>query len=330
MFRFFKCLRQAVCLFAILCAFAGSSPSYAQDKAEDAFKNFIKKEDFNNANFYLENKYIDPSKINVSQLFYEVLKEVYFRDLGRNLPKVEMLFNYMSRMAPVDLNRVMDCGRSKCLLALDLLAGGGRDTIRYFVERGLDLNRAERGFIPTSMPVLVRLGSVYSVEDMNFLVSNGLVIGDELYPIEQLSNYRDGYLSGDALDMPQNYLELKDQNLLDAAVIALGTEVDENAPRASLRRKTLCEFITYAAQSFQPSFDYLLYLLKVSDTFRGQYVGKTEQSGNSIYQPFPNACVSLIQSMAASHAQLEGVISDFANNKDVQTAQWLISIRRGN
>jgi hypothetical protein len=263
-------------------------------------------------------------------MFFNILMDSYYRNMKKNAVKIDTLYQFLSSLGTIDLNKTMDCnGDSHCLLANELMYGASPDAVKYFVDRGLNLNRTERGIIPASMPFMIRLGSIYDVENMNFFAQNGLVLGDELYPIEQLSNYRDDYLYSGRLNMPENYLELSDQNLLDVAVIALGSSVNEDSPKASIRRKVLCDFITYAASSFTPSFDYLLYLLKVSNTFRGEYVGKTEKSGNSIYQPFPNSCVSLIQSMAASHAQLQSVISDFANNGDVKTAQWLISIKQG-
>ncbi|WP_018897220.1 hypothetical protein [Rhizobium sp. 2MFCol3.1] len=318
-------------IFILVCNFFICNIAYAQSNdAEKAFEKFIRAEDYKNASFYLETKLVDPAKLDVSQMFFNILMDSYYRDMKKNAVKIDTLYQFLSSLGTVDLNKTADCyNDSHCLLANELMYGASPDAVKYFVDRGLNLNHTDRGIIPASMPFMVRLGSVYNVEDMNFFAKNGLVLGDELYPIEQLSNYRDNYLYSGRLNMPENYLELSDQNLLDVAVIALGSSVNENSPKASIRRKVLCDFVTYAASSFTPSFDYLLYLLKVSNTFRGEYVGKTEKSGNSIYQPFPSSCVSLVQSMAASHAQLQSVISDFANNGDVKTAQWLISIKQG-
>lgn len=319
-------------LCLVVLATAGTSTElHAQESdARTAFVNFVKTENYRDADFYIESKFVDPKTLDTSQIFYSVLKEKYWPEVAKNMQKIDVLYNYLAQIGTIDLNRVMECQPNRgCLFVLDVLTGLPPATIKYFVDKGLDLNKSERGFVPTTVPMLLRLGSAYRVEDMNALVSMGLVLGDEVYPIEDLSNYGDSYLyNGNRLQMPDNYLELEDQNLLDMAVIALGSQADGDSPRQSLRRKTLCEFIAYAAPSFQPSFDYLLYLLKVSDTFRGKYVGKTQKYNSSVFQPFPNSCVSLIQSMAASHNQLQMVMSDFANRGDVETAQWLISIQR--
>jgi hypothetical protein len=326
-----RIIHAALMCVAALIAVGTTAPLHAQEtNAQTAFINFVRTENYRDADFYIESKFVDPKTLDTSQIFYSVLKEEYWPDVPKNMQKIDVLYNYLAQIGPIDLNRVMDCETNRrCLLVFDVLSGQPPATVKYFVDRGLDLNRSERGFVPTTVPMLVRLGSGYRVEDMNALVAMGLVLGDEVYPIEDLSNYNDGYLNnGNRLQMPDNYLELNDQNLLDMAVIALGSQVGGDSPRQSLRRKTLCEFITYAAPSFQPSFDYLFYLLKVSDTFRGKYVGKTEKYGSNVFQPFPNSCVSLIQSMAASHNQLQTVMSDFANRGDVETAQWLISIQR--
>jgi hypothetical protein len=247
--------------------------------------------------------------------------------------EIDALYSYLDAFEPIDLNQPVTCGYNgefRCLFASDLMTGAPMTTIGYFVERGMDLNIRIPGILPPSVPLLTRLGAVYSVADLNAMTAAGLVLGDELYPMVELASYQDNGLYNQRLALPDNHLTMSDQNLLDVAVVALGTRLGSlDQPQQSARRKTLCEFVAYAAPSFQPSYDYLDYLLRSVEEFRGKSVGVLDQSGyNTAYEPFPAACVALIQSMAAGHAKLDTVISRFAGSGDVETAQWLISIKQ--
>lgn len=314
----------------LLCSFAAAATENLQ-----AFGNFVKAGDYKNANFYIENKLIDPKGLDTSQIFYDALIASYFKDLNANADKIDSLYGYLNALAPVDLNKKMKCGNQQenfCLLADDLMSGASTDAVDYFVERGLDLNQRVPGLVPATVPLVIRLGTVYSIDDLNHFVGKGLVLGDETYPINELVNYQDQAVygsSGNSLTMPENYLSLRDQNLLDVLVIALGTRLSGQTPAVeSAHREVLCQFIAYAAPSFQPSFDYLSYILDAVPDFRGKAIGTQDQYNRQIYQPFPNSCVSLIEGMAASHAQIDAVVSRFAGSGDVETANWLISIRQ--
>lgn len=212
-------------------------------------------------------------------------------------------------------------------MANSVLSGAPVSFITYLVERGLDLNRTEEGIVPASLTLVLRLGTSYSLSDLNKVTALGLVLGDETYPLQTLVGYRDSYLERDELLMPGNYLNLDALNFLDALVIALGSGVDEDAARKSIHDETLCSFILYAASSFAPSFDYLIYLLDAKGDFRGSNIGIAKKDYRSIYQPFPTSCVRLIQGMAANHQKLDSVVSKFASAGDVQTAEWLLSLR---
>jgi hypothetical protein len=297
-----------------------------------AFSNFIKAGNYENANFYLSNNLLDPKLVDTSQLFYDALMERHWNGLPASLGQIDTLYQYLNALGPIDLNRVYRCHYDQdrtCLLATHALSGTDRNTVTFFVDRGLDLNLRIENHPPSTIPLLVRLGDVYSLEDLNYFVSKGLVLGDELYTINELASYEDSFLYNNDLNLPQNYLELRDQNLLDVLVMALGTSTDARAPQESLHQAKLCEFISYAAPSFSPSFDYLLYILHAVDQFRGGMIGQMERYSDNVYQPFPTACVSLIQQMAISHSKLESVISNFAGQGDVDTANWLISIKTG-
>lgn len=326
-------LRAAMLAGLVLASAFGAERAMAQEaNAATAFSNLVEAGNYDKANFYITNGFVTADSIDASQLFFDVLMAKYSRDMPANAASIDNLYNYLGAIEAIDLNRAMSCGRRKqdrCLLVNNLMTGADRDTFAYFVDRGLDLNLRVEGMVPAPVPLLLRLGTNYDIEDLNFLVSKGMVLGDELYPIEELANYSDDYARQRRLNMPGDYLYLGAQNFLDVMIIALGTEIRENPPRKSLRQKTLCEFVTHASASFSPSFDYLLYLLQANEEFRGTNIAKMEKSGNSIYQPFPPPCVSLIQAMASSHGELQQVISRFAGQGDVETADWLIGITDG-
>lgn len=315
----------------LMLALQGQKATAATEESIAAFSKFVEAGNYQDANFYLSSNLIAPAEIDTSQLFFSVVMKRFSNDLQKNAGQIDVLYKYLSEIAPIDLNRQMRCGEynedSLCLFVNNLLTGADRNAVNYFVERGMNLNQRVPGIVPSTVPLFLRLGVRYSLDDINFMVSKGLVLGDELYPISELASYRDRYLYSDQLQMPDNYLSLSDQNFLDLLVVALGTRTDDDDPHQSVRRKNLCDFITYAAPSFTPSFDYLLYILNSVNDFRGANIGQMKRYSNNFYQPFPPSCVALIQSMAASHSHLDTVISRFAASEDVDTARWLISIR---
>lgn len=327
----YRLLRAACVAASVVCAFSSTAAAQSADTLT-AFSNFIKAGNYENANFYLSNNLLDPKRVDTSQLFYDALMERHWQNMPASLGAIDTLHQYLGALGPIDLNRVFRCSDDEdetCLLATSALRGADRNSVAFFVDRGLDLNLRVENHPPSTIPLLVRLGDVYTLDDMNYFVSRGLVLGDELYTINELASYRDRFLYDHRLNLPRNYLELRDQNLLDVLVIALGSRTRADDPQKSLHRAKLCEFIAYAAPSFSPSFDYLLYVLHAVEEFRGGRIGQMERYRDSVYQPFPTACVSLIQQMAISHSQVESVISNFAGQGDVDTANWLISIRTG-
>jgi hypothetical protein len=327
----------------LLSALTALAPARAQQPSPDtltAFSNFIKAGNYDNANFYLTNKLVTAEQVDTSQLFFDAFMEKYSKDLIRHAAQIDTLYNYLHALKPIDLNRKFRCKADyrydydnqirECLLASNLFTGANRDAITYFVDRGLDLNINVAGFISPTVPLLVRLGAVYSLDDLNYFVSRGMVLGDELYPIQVLSTYRDGQLNNGQLAMPANYSSMRDQNLLDVMVIALASQSNLQPPQEAARRERLCEFIAYAAPSFKPSFDYLEHVIQQVKEFRGANIDKMERYHSGLlYQRFPTPCVSLVRNMATSHARIENVISRFAGEGDVDTANWLITIRTG-
>lgn len=322
---------------AVAALLLAAAPSLAQDTNNTtAFQAFVAAGDYEKANFYLANGYVTAADIDSGQIFYTTLVENHGGDLAANLGKIDRLYNYLAAISPIDLNRRFACGSDStgtCLLANTLSYGARPAEIAWFVTRGLDLNKREADIVPATLPLLTRLGTVYSMADLNWFVANGMVLGDETYSIEELVGYEDRVLGTRhryrQLTMPDNFLNLGDQNLLDVLVIALATDVSVNARQQALRRDVLCNFITYAASAYTPSFDYLRHVLKSVPDFRGDNIGKQTQGNGGVYAVFPTSCVLLVKAMATSHAHLDQITSEFANQGDVPTASWLLSIQQG-
>lgn len=315
-----------------------SGPALADTANLGAFEEFVANGNYRDANFYLANGFLTAGDIDTSQLFYSVLHKRFEADIRRNARAIDELYNYLSPLGTIDLNRQFLCDRSgqdQCLLANDLISLRVRpNEVAWFVARGLNLNKRDVELVPATLPLITRFGSHYSLNDLNWFAANGMVLGDELYTIEELVNYRDRYIGPSVYDeklrVPSNFLNLGDQNFLDVLVMVLATDMYLNDLQQSRRRDALCNFITYAAAAYSPSYDYLQHLLDEVDEFRGGNIGKQVRSDGGIYAPFPPSCVSLVQAMAVSHARLNDVIDHFARTGDVNTASWLLSLMQVN
>lgn len=312
-------------------------PAMADTASLGAFEGFVANGKYRDANFYLANGFLTASDIDTSELFYSVLHSRFGDDIRRNARGIDELYNYLSPLGPIDLNRPFACstdGDASCLLLNGLITKGVRtNEFAWFLARGLDMNKRDVDFVPATLPLMARFGSHYSLNELNWFTANGMVLGDESYTIEELVNYRDPYIRywrSRALNVPSNFLNLGDQNLLDVLVMVLATEMDLNDLQQSRRREALCNFITYAAASYVPSYDYLQHVLDNVTEFRGGNIGQQVRGDGGIYAPFPGACVSLVQAMAVSHARLNEVIDSFASSGDVNTAGWLLSLMQVN
>lgn len=314
-----------------------SLPATADTANLGAFEGFVANGKYRDANFYLANGFLTASEIDTSQLFYSVLHSRFGDDIRRNARGIDELYNYLTPLGSIDLNRPFACGRDDedlCLLVNDLVRKGVRpNELTWFVARGLDMNKRDVEFVPATLPLMTRFGSHYSLNELNWFSSNGMVLGDESYTIEELVNYRDSFIwhqRSYALKVPSNFLNLGDQNFLDVLVMVLASDMDLNDLQQSRRREALCNFITYAAASYAPSYDYLQHVLDEVTQFRGGNIGQQVRANGGIYAPFPSACVSLVQAMAVSHARLNEVIDNFARSGDVNTAGWLLSLMQVN
>ncbi|ODT76807.1 MAG: hypothetical protein ABS76_29995 [Pelagibacterium sp. SCN 64-44] len=325
MFDFTRAGRGLAFILLCLCVL---HPITARAQGLTAFERFVAEGKYEDANFYLANGYVTAANLDTSQLFYTVLMQRYFSDLQRNGRAVERLYNYLGALAPIDLNRRFACDGGECLLVNHLMYGTRPVEIAWFVARGLDLNKREPDIIPANVPLMLRFGTAYSLADINWLSTNGMVMGDEAYSIDELVTYRDSWLqdySGE-LTLPTNYLNLGNQNFLDLLVVALASRTENSNRLEARRRDAMCSFIAYAASAYTPSFDYLDHVLTAIPEFRGGMIGQQDRDSQGVYQPFPSACVSLVQAMANSHARLNEVMDRFANAGDVGTASWLLSL----
>jgi hypothetical protein len=331
-----KDFRKILAAIAIATGLANATYSSQANESVQAFESFVMAGDYSNATFYVSNGFVAASNIDTSQIFYNVATRRFLNEEGRlNIIGADGLYNFLSGISPIDLNRRFACvdTTDTCLIANVLMRGTKPRDVAWFVQRGLDLNKREPDIIPATLPMLVRLGTVYSTSDMNWFVENGLVLGDETYTLEELLAYEDPFLWYNhrrRLAVPDNFLTLAEQNLLDVLAIVLASTYDSryNPLEQARSRDAICSFMTYAASAYTPSFDYLRHTLAMVPEFRGGTIGKQERYNNSIYRPFPTSCVLLIKAMATAHAQLDQITNFFANEGDVDTAAWLLSIKK--
>lgn len=320
----------ALLMFLAICVL-GTAGAFAQSAVSNvkAFSDFVEAEKYDDANFYLSNGFITADQIDTGQLFYDVFSQQYSRKMTEKRGSLDQLYSYLNALKPFDLNRMFKCDEGRCLLVNDLMHGKSTTNIAWFLERGLELNKRVPEVVPATLPLVLRLGFEYTMQDMNWLTQNGMVLGDEIYTLEELVAYRDAVSRHNAdIAIPDDFANISNFNFLDVLVISLTTRTRIDEIEESRRRDFMCQFITYAASSYAPSFDYLAHIMLHVAEFRGQNIGKADPYGKKIYRPFPDSCVQLITAMAASHAQLDTVINIFASRSDVNTASWLLSIRK--
>ncbi|WP_224825987.1 hypothetical protein [Cognatishimia sp. MH4019] len=313
------------------------------DQTQQAFKNFLAQGDYNNANFYLQNGLINPEQLDTGQMFYDILHAQYWQTLNGPNQKVAVLHDYLGKLKAFDINQEMTCdwrnGRvqSRCTLLNDLAASKSAVTLAFFADLRLDLNKTFPKRTAATFDVIHRLGTSFSLADIQMLSQKGMIFGDEVYePVALAAHYEiNNTVSlhrnvprGQSLQMPDNYLSLNQLNFMDVLIVALGNQQGyRQTSEASARDALLCQYVTFVAAQMRPSFDYLGFVLLKRDTFRAAQIGERVRARNAIYEPFPPACVSLIAGMAQNHARINDVMSLFAARGDVETASWLLSLK---
>ncbi len=349
--RFQRAFREV--LSGALLAFIGTATlvllattAHAQvekDQTQTAFVNFLAQGDYTNANFYLQNGLINPEALDTGQVFYDILHTRYWNALEGPNQQVSVLHDYLSKLQAFDINKEMQCqgqrGRmeSRCTLLNDLAASKSAATLSFFADLGLDLNKTHPQRTAATFDVINRLGTGFSLADIQMLSQKGMVFGDEVFePVALAAHYEYGNpitlhqntRQSRTLRMPDNYLSLNQLNFMDVLIIALGNQHNHRqSPQASARDALLCQYVTFVAAQMRPSFDYLGFVLSNRDTFRAAQIGERQRARNAIYEPFPPACVSLIAGMAQNHGRINDVMSLFAARGDVETASWLLSLK---
>ena len=64
-----------------------------------AFRNFLEQKDYNSANFYLSNGYVDINSIDTNQIFYDIYTG---GNSLKNFNEIGVLFNYLNQIKPID------------------------------------------------------------------------------------------------------------------------------------------------------------------------------------------------------------------------------------
>lgn len=333
----------------LLAFFISFGVAHANTEKSDiliSFKGFLSAGDYTSANFYLSNSLVNPADLDTGQIFIDI----YFnkqsqvrRNQTINLTEMGTLFNYLGQISPIDLNRSFSCNqnRDSCYLLSHLVTGYPVSLFKFFHERGLSLNAVYEGVVPATYGVIDRLGISYNLSDIQLLSSMGMAFGDEVYESVLLAahgerrsyHYNISRVSRGTVKMPHNYLSVENLNFLDVLIVALangGGTSNQARPERYLRDDYLCQYVSFAAASFVPSFDYLRYVLENRQAFKATNIGQRVRVGNTSTEAFASSCVALVAGMAQNHGRISEVISYFGANGDVETARWLLSLQPSN
>lgn len=302
-----------------------------------AFVRFVESGNYQQANFYLRQGYVSRDELDTSQIYFRIIVE----SLKSNIRRRPDAFQYLNALKPIDLNRKFLCREQKhdkyekpCYLTNLLAHGQKLDTLRFFVERGLGLNAVNSDAIPATFHIVNRLGKHYSLADTNQLTAMGMIFGDEVYDPALLAD-----LDFSRIVLPLDTGSVTAFNFMDVLAISLANVNEDNRlyrrniwfreGELSRRDDLMCSFISHSAQKFAPSFDYLTYLLDQRPTFRAANLkARPSKRQNVYFRAFPHSCVQLISALARSFPNLETLVSRFAAEGDVATAQWLLSFQQ--
>lgn len=324
-------------LFLIAGLFSAPFNVFAASQHHAAFVKFVENGNYQQANFYLRQGYVSREELDTSQIYFRIIVESLSSDI-RLRPDA---YQYLNALKPIDLNRKFQCRQNRrqkyqipCYLSNLLAHGQKLEVMQFFVQRGLGLNRVSSDMVPATFHIVNRLGKYYSLADTNQLTAMGMVFGDEVYDPALLSDQ-----AFHRIVLPLDTGSVTAFNFMDALTISLANVNETN--RAYLRRIDLsegllsrrddlmCSFISHSAQKFAPSFDYLTYLLDQRSTFRAANLKARPSRNQSVYfRAFPHSCVQLISALARSFPNLETLVSRFAAEGDVETAQWLLSFQQ--
>jgi hypothetical protein len=347
--RFSRMTMFASAVLAAALAVSGEATAKNDATPLQTFQAYIINNDLQAAQFFLQNGIVKAEDVDASALFLKALfannqngRDARPLDFD-NIEQVGALYDYLSGIGPVDLNGRTRCWRRDrwtsdrwCGLAAVMLAQGIRPaTISFFLQRGLDLSARPGEVASPALALIANLGSRYSLEDLNWFAQNGLELGKEIFPLSQFTLLQEFYELDleDAYKIPEARLDSQPFNFLDALSMTLTSRRFRNHER-SANQDFLCRYIMFVAGQMPPTFDHFSFLMLNVGEFRGANIGKTDEartqkSGRFYYEVFPQTCISMIGAMALSSARLDQMISHFAAEQDISTAQWLVNLKQG-
>ena len=347
-----RCFRRHVqyvffTLSLMICSFAFHSVSQAQE-AEPiaAFEGFIVSGDLKSAHFYLENNLIKPELIETSRIFVEAIVRSNLDGVRSDapfslsrLPSVELLYNYLGAIRPIDLNGVHRCNYYSrqlqndyvCSLAAFLFdVGASTNVFDFFQARGMTTTVFSRDTLPPVAVFIGQLGVGYSMSDLNWFSQNGLPLGSETYSRDQVTAWGGLVRTHRISRLPKDKPGTSDYNFTDLLTLSIA---NSGFKRAALNnhRDLLCRYIVHVAPQLPPTFDHFSYLLETVPQFRGEMIGKAshpQQWGAVDRAVFPHSCRVLIEAMGRSSTELDRMISEFSATGDLKSAQWLVSVKQ--
>ena len=324
-------------LFFLCVLLSFSNPSRSSSQHLSAFTQFVASGNFQQANFYLRQGYVQREDIDSSKIYFRII----VKDITSEIALRPQVYEYLKAINPIDLNQRFMCRRSvhsdyeiPCYLVNLLAHGSPIAKFHFFAQRGLNLNGVFPDAVPAPFILINRLGTeLYSLANVNQLTSLGLIMGDEVYDPSLL---KDRNLRNVVL--PLDTGAVTSFHFMDVLTISLAN-VNENRSNRyynlglddlglSRRDELMCSFISHSAQKFAPSFDYLSYLMDRRVSFRAKNLRAAPSNRNVYFRAFPHACVQLVSALARSHPRLEEMVSQFAAKGDVQTAQWLLTFQQ--
>lgn len=335
----------AFALVALLATLMFSN-AYAQEKEPlAAFENFVVSGDLKAAHFYLQNNLLKQEDIETSRLFVEAIFLSNSRQSAgqpfstQHLPSIDLLYNYLNAIRPIDLNGLHRCGiigvsldgQYVCNLSSFLFnAGSSQQVFDFFLKRGMNMKAFSTDTLPPVVVFVGQLGVRYSLKDLNWFAEHGAPLGPESYTHDQLKNWGGlitrGYLTAFPSDKPEsslfNFLDLLSLSIVNTKL--KGRELNQH-------RDFLCRYVAHVSGQIAPTFDHFSYLLRNVDSFRGDRIGQAShpsQWGNVNRAVFPHSCRLLVEAMARSSLKLDAMINLFGANADLQTAQWLVSLKQ--
>lgn len=318
--------------------------AFAEEAPLAAFENFVISGDLKSAHFYLENKLLKPESIETSRLFGLALitsNSVQSSSAPftiKHMQSVDLLYNYLGAIQEIDLNGLFPCNRLGsevnneyvCTLPSFLLSIDAPPAVfDYFLKKGMKLTAFSSDTLPPVVVFASKLGVTYGMQELNWFAGHGMPLGPETYTKAQLKDWGGLIHAGYSIRLPEDKPDTNPFNFIDVLSLSL---VNSDYRRVDLNkhRDFLCRYIAHVAAQQAPTFDHFSYLLMNVPEFRAARIGQAshpEQWSPAQREVFPHSCRLLLEAMGRSSTQLGAMINHFSAEADLQTAQWLISLK---